>query len=280
MSEDFLFNDNYSAWPFDGDFVKCPPFSCVPLEMLPTDKWTSKAVNWYSMHQYWMNPVKFISNSESSPCFSNLKQYLIARLTNGDVSKFKTFVPPTNPSSGKPYKSGNSYNQALSDFCENGFYAMECEDFDTADIILACMEQFGLKDKLAGCLPKLRIGTTLKDTVKCTATVDLYSVEMGCCQLKLTTSQLFTYVGDSYRWKLIQNGNLLEAALIAKIFYATTSLVPPINFIVAQSKPPYQIKMYRVKQTTIDYYWDIVDSCADYFFDVSNKDTLMRVDEI
>jgi hypothetical protein len=280
MSDDFLFDDKCGLWSPGGDSLKCPSFSSVPLEMLPVVKWNNADVGWYSMHRYWMNPVRHVDDKEPSTCNMNLKEYLIARLTNGDLSRFKSFTPPINPSSGKPYKSGNIYEQALKDFIAGGYSAMEEEDFNTANILLTCMERLGLRDELMDCTPRLRIGTTLNKSVDCSATIDLYSVGKGVVQLKLTSNQLFSYVGDSYRWKLIQNGNLLEAALITKIFYATTSLVPPVNFIVAQTKPPYQIKMYRVKQSTIDYYWDIVDSCVDYFFDVSNKDTLMRVDEI
>lgn len=275
------FNDDWAEWSPDGnDFGKCPAFSKVGVADLPLVEGFGSAATWYDVHRYCQNPVYYRKERKTDSSRDVLKEYLLARILDERLDRFAIFEPPVNETTGQPYKSGKAYDAALAEFTQRFPFAITQAERETVDSATRCFDAYPLRQSLKECRSGLRIGGTSAKGVSFAAKIDLYSEELGIFQVKTTPSRLFDYFGDSFRWSLARLGYLTEAALLAKICWDARGLIPRISVVVFQTTEPFQIKLYEISRETIKRYWDVLESCEDFFMDASFRDVYLRSETV
>lgn len=271
-----VFNDDWAEWsPDENDFGKCPAFSKVAVDDLPRVERIGAATTWFDVHRYCQNPVRY-GQARTEPVRNVFKDYLLARILERNLERYSTFQPPINETTGKPYKSGKAYDAALDALAEQGLIAITQEEKADADAVLTCFDAYPLRQTLKKSRSDLRVGATSTKGVSFAAKIDLYSEDAGIYQVKTTSSRLYDYYGDSFRWSLARLGYLTEAALLAKICWNARGLIPRINVLVFQTSEPFQIKLYEVSRETIKRYWDVIESIEDFFVDEKFRDVYLR----
>lgn len=235
----------FTEWNPNGPSFECPPFEQLPIA--GDDYEQIEALNWSTLNRFLKEPAYFKRNPDwqiESTGFE-MGNYVHRMLLQGDEygERYAEFVPPTNPKTGEPYKSGKKYQAAMDEFIASGKYAIPERGREILTEIKENLASHGLLKWLDGEKEVPLIGEWKE--LKLKGRVDVYNEEFGILDLKTANSQLYSLEQDNFRFKIRELGYAGQLAFYATLVEQATGSLPPCRILAVQTTAPYQVCLYE-----------------------------------
>ena len=247
---------DFDQWdPNEHINLSAPKFSDLPVWSGAEAYETLDALSWSRLNRFVANPYFYKRNPEWSITSSGfeLGSYIHTMLLEPEkgTELYERFQPPINEKTGKAYRSGKKYDEALEEFlsCGKRVYTDQMEL--VLNEIQLSLSEYGIND-LKNCHYEVPIIGEYKGT-KLKGRIDAYSEEFGIIDLKTTSTKLFSSSGrDSFYWSCNEYGYIGELTYFAMIVEQTTGLFPPCRIVAVQTTPPYQVGVYVLSENQLE----------------------------